>query len=326
MPPAVRIVLEKRLASEPRGVAWSPQGFLAVAEHYKRVSILDPGLEPVWAHSPGLYLTGALAWSPRGRMLAVAARYGSLSPAGFTVYDVSEAAGARSLTAWLRRARRLRRVYTTGAVYSLAWSPDGGLLAAGSSIDRWIRVYRARRSGPEPAWEWSVQGLHRLLFTSRDHLYVYSLSWSPRGQRLAAAGGSGGEGFTALFTRGGVLQRLSRLSWTCFSVSWSPDESFIAVACRDSLRVYDAETGALVWRSPEGWYTNVAWLDQDTLAATTRTRLHVYTWIGLEAKPERTVEVAGFTEPGTGLSHHPGTGRLAVADTAGRRVVVLEPG
>ncbi|ALL00805.1 hypothetical protein Pyrde_0755 [Pyrodictium delaneyi] len=315
---------ERRLDSEPRGAAWGPRGFLAVAEHYQRVVILDQSLEPVWGSSPGLYLTGALAWSPDGRLLAVAARYGSLTPAGFTVYDVSEAVGARSLTAWLRRARRLHRVYTYGAVYSLAWSPQGDLLAAGNSLDRWIRVYKVRRRGPEPAWEWSNQGLHRLLFTSRDHLYVYSLSWSPGGDLLAVTGGSGSEGFTALLTRDGVLQRLTRLQWTCFSAAWSPDESFIAVACRDSLHVYDAETGTLVWKSPQDWYTNVLWIDQDTLAATTTTSLHIYTWIGLEASSEYSAKLTGFIEPGTGLTYCKKTGKLAIVDTTQRKIIVVK--
>ncbi len=65
----------------------------------------------------------------------------------------------------------------SGRVYSVAWSPDGDLLAT-SSDDSTARVWNARTG--------------KLSLTLSSHSGpVYSVAWSPHGRRLAASSGNG---------------------------------------------------------------------------------------------------------------------------------------
>ena len=60
----------------------------------------------------------------------------------------------------------------TGTVFSVAWSPDGQLLASGSS-DNTVRLWNGQSGA--------------LLHTLEGHTgTVYSVAWSPDGQLLAS--------------------------------------------------------------------------------------------------------------------------------------------
>src|SRR3954453_16250666 len=102
----------------------------------------------------------------------------------------------------------------TGAVRSVAYSPDGKLLATGGD-DTVVRLWdlatgRLRKKGPAPlAW-------------------VRALAFTPAGQRLAPAGWGdavwvwGGRGWWGEPT----LRRHAGGAW---SLAWSPDDSALAV-------------------------------------------------------------------------------------------------
>ena len=64
-----------------------------------------------------------------------------------------------------------------GAVYSISWSPDGNLLASGSS-DGTIRI-----------WDATTNELVRAVETQQDS--VWGVAWSPTGHQLASVGSNG---------------------------------------------------------------------------------------------------------------------------------------
>lgn len=120
-------------------------------------------------------------------------------------------------------------------VTSLAFSPDGGLLAVTGYHE--ILLHKSDGSG--------LAG--RLVGVSER---VQSLAFSPDGKKLAAAAGSPGRfGEVQVWD---VAKRRLTLSVpatfdTVYGVSWSPDGSLIGFGCADNtVRAVDARTGKQV--------------------------------------------------------------------------------
>jgi WD40 repeat protein len=117
-----------------------------------------------------------------------------------------------------------------GLVGSLAWSPDGKLLASGAINDNVIRVWDAQTKQP-------VRQL-----TGHDG-WIRSLAWSPDGKLLA----SGSIDRTVRLwdpATGNLLQTLNGHTGILSGVAFSPDNTLVASAARDgSVRLWDVTTG-----------------------------------------------------------------------------------
>lgn len=154
----------------------------------------------------------------------------------------------------------------TAAVYAMAWSPSGNMLATGSS------------DGTVMLWDVSTWEVLRTINSSQDG--VWSLAWSFDERRLATAGVQGagvwnpetGEELVALSSPLGVFL-------TFYSVSFSPDGKLIATGCSDgSVNLFDSRTGETVrqlaghtlpvlatdW-SPNGKYLASGSMDRTTI-------------------------------------------------------------
>jgi len=136
------------------------------------------------------------------------------------------------------------------AIASLAWSPDGGILA----VSGWHEVIL--RSGD------GEQVLGRLVGESPR---VESIAFSPNGKQLAIAGGAPSEyGEVQIWDVAGKKQvRSIKASTDCFyGISWSPDGSRVAVGCADKLvRVFALSDGKEVMRCDNhlDWVFATAW-------------------------------------------------------------------
>ncbi len=135
----------------------------------------------------------------------------------------------------------------TASVGTVAWSPDGSLLASGSA-DRTAQVWDAHT--------------YRTLVTYRGHSGgVQSLAWSPDGSRIV----SGGDDHTLQVWEASTAAPLFTLSGhsdTVWMVGWSPDGTALASASNDgTVRVWDAGTGASVrvYRGHSDFVYCLAW-------------------------------------------------------------------
>jgi WD40 repeat protein len=165
---------------------------------------------PVKLEMPnGVLAAASIAWSPNGKVLAVAA---------YEYVSVLDAATLRE---------RMRLAVPGSKFRAVAWSPNGKALAACSSAGEELHVWDLE-SGEEPrrfAKRWSRTASEGVNVACR------SVAWSPDGQRLATPLDSSvqlwdlasGQGTNALDGRAGRAQ----------AVAWSPDGATIALGTED---------------------------------------------------------------------------------------------
>jgi WD40 repeat protein len=162
---------------------------------------------------PGAVVAAAL--SPDRRLVAVAAR--KRGRVTTSLIDVG--------------TRRVRATLRERGVDALAFSPDGSLLATGST-DRTARLWRVP----------SGRLVH--LLPQRGH--VVAVRFSPRGRSLVT---SSTDGSAAVWSvrRGIRMLLLTGSTGAATDAAFSPDGKYVAVAFTDEVaRLYDATDGRLL--------------------------------------------------------------------------------
>lgn len=177
----------------------------------------------------------ALAYSPQSRWLAVAA--GEPGQSGVVrVYNAEWFGEPRGATAAILDGHK-------DAVYALAWSPDGRLLAT-AGYDRVIHLWEIPGTWPfDPKKEIVPKR------TLKDHSdTVYSLAFHPDGKLLASASADRAVKVWDAAT-GTRLYTLSDPTEWVYTLAWSPDKKHLAAGGVDkSIRVWaaDKDGGKLV--------------------------------------------------------------------------------
>ena len=129
----------------------------------------------------------------------------------------------------IRTAHRLRTVKVSSKVFAIAFSPDGRQLAT-SSADNKVNIWQLQID--ELAFSFEVPGGP-----------VYSIGYTPDGNRIATGCR---DGVIRLYSTGGQLLHAFGDITSGIAVVNSPGGARIAGLEAQVLRMWDAETGALV--------------------------------------------------------------------------------
>ena len=198
------------------------------------IPTITPTHAPTLAPTPTLTLIQAMlawhtdsvfsvAWSPDGKQLASGSGTNTL-----TIWDMPTGNPQATLNAapYVSGAAALRGTNDGPQVYSVAWSPDGKQLAAGSGINV-ILV-------------WDVASGEPLATLIGDFGVVSSVVWSPDGKQLAS--------LTAGSTRISLWDPanpnptaiLRGHAGVVFGIAWSPDSKQLATGSDDqTILVWD---------------------------------------------------------------------------------------
>jgi WD40 repeat protein len=175
----------------------------------------------------------------------------SFSHDGKTLACVSRGSNDGSIILWSRDGKELSTLKHGNWVNSLAWSPDGKMLASASS-DKTIKL-------------WSSDG--KALSTLKGHSDgVNSVAWSPDGKMLASA--SNDKTIKLWSNDGKQLFTLKGSNWIN-SLAWSVDGKTLASASFDNIiQLWNIKGTELRTLNHKGGVNSVAWNpDGKTLAS-----------------------------------------------------------
>ncbi|MCB9450081.1 MAG: WD40 repeat domain-containing protein [Anaerolineaceae bacterium] len=152
-----------------------------------------------------------------------------------------------------------------GETMSVDWSPDGSKIATGG-FDKVVNIWDAN--------------IGRLLFTLQ-HVnpidYITSVAWSPDSTRLAASSMSGTIGIWDILTAQlSVTMSASQVN----AIAWSPDGSQLAAGNGVGTRIWNANTGNLLYsnRAHNGIVTDLAWSSVFNQLATSGLDKRIIVW------------------------------------------------
>ena len=178
-------------------------------------------------------------------------------------------------------------------INSLAWSPDGSMIA---SADRNLRIIDVKNGSTIKSIPHAGESITSVVWSSDGNLIasssidknvsiidvktyniikqlpqdkaVFSLAWSPDGSLLAFGFANSNLRIINVKT-GRVIKQIPPVSWV-MSLAWSPDGTKIAIGSTDNnLRIIDVKTSRVVQQaSYAGWVMSVAWSPDGTKIAT----------------------------------------------------------
>src|SRR5262245_21511116 len=200
-------------------LAFHPEGKLLAAGSYGEVALIDPAKGEVIGKLPGqTQRVTALAFSKDGSQLAVAS--GRPSKDGqIRLYRFPKTGlPTQPSQEWSPHS---------DVIYTLAFSPDGELLAS-AGYDRIIRL----RSAADP------EQRHGGLTDHSDT--VYCLAFHPRGKLLASVSADRAVKVWDVESKKRLYTLSDPTDWV-YTVAWSPDGKLLAAAGVDkSIRVWEA--------------------------------------------------------------------------------------
>jgi WD40 repeat protein len=218
---------------------------------------------------------GGLAFGPDGKII-VSGGFG-----GVAVWDVSSGAKLRDFSPngadvvlspngriiasgkrlWDTSTGAERFLETKGSVDAVAFSPDGKLLASGSSSEGTVKLLDVS-TGAE------ARGMDAGIGIAR------SLAFSPNGKLLAGAGstgyGGGAKGMIKLWevSTGAELRRIETGIHSVNTVAFSPDGKLLVSAGRqNSVKLWVVSTGAAL-AALDGYFSPVAFSSDGSILAT----------------------------------------------------------
>ncbi len=165
------------------------------------------------------------------------------------------------------------------AIYRIAWSPDGRMLAS-PSHDKTIRL-----------WDAESGELRQTVEGHSDS--VYSVAWSPDGRTLASASSDRTVRLWNPAT-GKLCRTLRRHSLSSASLAWSPDEQTLALGSYDGrIWLWDAKSGKL-FQTLGGWgftrVLSVAWSSDGRTLASSYDDGTIRLWDAESGELRRTLE------------------------------------
>jgi WD40 repeat protein len=159
-------------------------------------------------------------------------------------------------------AKVITTIPVDGWVSSVAWSPDGNLLAYGTG-DGQIEILDL------------IQDIHIGTYLGDKRNDVNSISWSPDGRFIAADSFSNTISIWNVQT-GELVRNLSGHSADVNALSWSPNGAFIASGSRDNNAIiWNVDTGDLITllTGHTDWIHSISWSPTgDLLASGSRDR------------------------------------------------------
>ena len=244
-----------------RSVAFSPKGKVLATGSFDGMTRLwnDTTLgqagTPVTADSSKIY---SVAFSPDGKILATGSADGtarlwdtgthrqlgtSLAAAGSVMNSVAFSPDGKTLATgdgkgivrlWnVATHKQIRVIRTSGAVYTLAFSPGDRILASGGVDD----------SAQVQLWDVAT-GRQVGALSDGQTWDVYSVAFSPDGSAIATGGGDQTARLWDVATREEIGAPLSVDTGTVSSVAFSPNGQVLATGSFDGqVRLWDVATG-----------------------------------------------------------------------------------